>query len=74
MELAKTKEEVKEKRLKAFRLINEILSATKKYFGDDIELLEAEQIEQAGDELLCVKKELLELNRKIKHLTAELGE
>lgn len=71
--LAATEKEFKEQKIKALRCINELNSANP-FFGDDIDLINAEELEQSADELLIVKKRLKELQQKIHDIKKELGE
>lgn len=73
-ELSKSRKEFKEYQIKASRLINELLEYANPYFGDNVSLIKAEEIEQTGDELVIVKNKLQELNLKIKQLMNELGD
>lgn len=72
--LAQKQKEYNEYKLKASRLIFEIQSNINPYFGDDLELLKAKEIEQIGDEMLIVKSKMLEIQDDIKRLKNELGE
>lgn len=73
-ELSKSRKEFKEYQIKASRLINELLEYANPYFGDEVSLIKAEEIEQTGDELVIVKIKLQELDLKIKRIMHELGE
>lgn len=73
-ELSKSRKEFKEYQIKAVRLINELLEYANPYFGDEVSLIKAEEIEQTGDELVLVKNKLVELDLKIRQITHELGE
>lgn len=70
---AKLEKEYKEYKIKALRCINELQNANP-FFGDNIHLIEAEKLEQSGDELLIVKNKLLELQQEIKDINTQLGE
>ncbi len=72
MELATAKKDLSEKNIKIKRLIYEIQEKCNPYFTD-YEMLQAEDIEQAADELLSAKTEAVELNTKIKKLEKELN-
>lgn len=72
MQKAKLEQEYKEQKIKALRCINELQNANP-YFGDDISLIEAEKLEQSGDELLLVKMNLLKIQREIKEINMQLG-
>lgn len=72
--LAQKQKDYNEYKLKASRLIFELQSNINPYFGDDLELLKAEEIEQIGDEMLIVKSKMLEMQDDIKRLKNELGE
>ena len=54
------------------RLITELQSYASPYFTSPDEL-EAERIEQIGDELLIVKERLIEIQKRINTLKNELG-
>lgn len=73
MQKTKLEKEYKEYKLKALRCINELQNANP-FFGDNIHLIEAEKLEQSGDELLIVKNKLLELQQEIKNIDTQLGE
>lgn len=73
MQKTKLEKEYKEYKLKALRCINELQNANP-FFGDNIHLIEAEKLEQSGDELLIVKNKLLELQQEIKDINTQLGE
>lgn len=72
--LAAKNKEYKELNLKALRLISEIQSNINPYFGEDLFLFKAEEIEQIGDEMLIVKTKMIELQNEIKKIQSELGE
>lgn len=72
-ELASAQIEYKELKIKAVRCIYELQQANP-YFGDDIDLIPAEQLEQSADELLQVKNKLKEVQQKINEIKAQLGE
>lgn len=73
IDLQTAKKEYQEYELKAMRLITEIQGYALPYFKSP-ELLEAEKIEQCGDELLIVKDKLIEIQTRINTLKKELGE
>lgn len=72
IDLQKAKKDYKEYELKAMRLITELQSYASPYFTSPDEL-EAERIEQIGDELLVVKERLIEIKNRINTLKKELG-
>jgi|GEM_PF-4427134 len=72
IELSKTLKEFKELKIKLVRLLNELAENINPFFGEDIESISAEQIEQAADELLETKKKAIEVQKKIKGLEREL--
>lgn len=72
-QLAAKEKELKELQLKIGRCLYEIQNNANP-FWEDIELLKAEEIEQAGDELLMLKSKFLSVQIDIKRLKAELGD
>lgn len=74
MQLAQKQKDYNEYKLKASRLIFELQSNINPYFGDELELLKAEEIEQIGDEMLIVKNKMLEFQKEIKDIKNQLGE
>lgn len=72
IDLQKAKKDYQEHELKAMRLITELQSYASPYFTSPDEL-EAERIEQIGDELLIVKERLIEIQKRINTLKNELG-
>lgn len=74
IKLAETQKAYKENKIKLMRIMYELQNNLNPYIGDDIENLKAEEIEQAGDELLQLKNELLEQKQLIKTIKADLGE
>lgn len=72
--LAGKEKELQEYKLKSARLMYELQTNTNPYFGDDLDLFKAEEIEQIGDEMVLVKKAMLELKNEIKKLKSDLGE
>ena len=72
-ELAKKEKENKELGIKIARCLYEIREYSNPFYGD-IELLHAEELEQAGDELLMLKSRKIEVTTAIKRLKAELGD
>lgn len=70
---AKLKKEYDELKIKALRCIYELQNANA-YFGDEPELIEAEKLEQAGDELLIVQDKMIKLQHEIKKIDAQLGD
>lgn len=74
VKLAETKKAYKENKLRIMRIIREIHNTLNPYFGDDIESIKAEEVEQAADELLVVKKELIEQRNLIAMIESDIGE
>ncbi len=72
--LAQKQKDYNEYKLKASRLIFELQSNINPYFGDDLELFKAKEIEQIGDEMLIVKEKMLEFQNDIKNIKNQLGE
>lgn len=72
-EKAKLEKEYAEYKIKALRCINELQNANP-FFGDNLELLNAEELEQSADELLLVKIRLKQLQENIKKIKTQLGE
>lgn len=72
--LGKLEKEYQEYKLKSARLMYELQSNTNPYFGDDLELFKAEEIEQIGDEMVLVKKAMIDLRNKIKKIKTDLEE
>ena len=72
IDLQTAKKDYQEYELKAMRLITELQGYSSPYFTSPDEL-EAEKIEQIGDELLVVKTKLIELQKRINTLKKELG-
>lgn len=72
--LAKKQKDYNEYKLKASRLIFELQSNINPYFGDELELLKAEEIEQIGDEMLIVKNKMIEIQKEIKNIKNQLGD
>lgn len=71
-DLAGFKHEKRELELKVKRCFAEISSCIKPYFTDYREI-KAEEIEQAGDELLLLKSRLAEVEEKIIEVADSLG-
>lgn len=71
-ELAKQEKEDKEINIKLARCIYEIQEYANPFY-DEIELLHAEELEQAADELLELKQRKIKILSVIKRLKAELG-
>lgn len=71
-ELAKSKKEYHELKIKASRLINELLTEANPYFGDDLDLIHSDEITQAAGELARTKQGLSKCQRKIKDIEREL--
>lgn len=72
--LAEKQKDYNEYKLKASRLIFELQSNINPYFGDELELLKAEEIEQIGDEMLIVKNKMIEFQKEIKNIKNQLGD
>lgn len=72
-QLAKNEKEYKEYKIKALRCINELQNANP-FFGDNIDLINAEQLEQSADELLLVKNKLKQLQKEMNDIKNQLGE
>lgn len=72
--LAQKQKDYNEYKLKASRLIFELQSNINPYFGDELELLKAEEIEQIGDEMLIVKNKMIEIQKEIKNIKNQLGD
>lgn len=73
VEEQRLKKEITELKIKTARLVNELASYIGTYYGD-FENIDAEKIEQIGDELLLVKNQLLEASQKISKIKKELGD
>lgn len=73
-ELAKTQKVYMEDKIKATRLLNELSLCANPYFGDDIDLLKADEIVQIANELKEVREKLVENSKKIKELKRALDE
>lgn len=73
IKLAESQKEFKEISLKVTRLFNELSSYICPWFGNDVESIEAEKIEQIGDEMIKYKNRLCELKKLIAELEKELG-
>ncbi len=73
-ELAKKKKNFAELKIKTVRLFNELLNVANPYFGDNIELIKAEEIDQIARELLRTKTDLTNIKRAIVQLESDLGE
>lgn len=72
-QLALAQKDYREYKIKALRCINELQNANP-FFGDNIDLIYAEQFVQSADELLQVKIKLKELQQQIKDIKNQLGE
>lgn len=72
-DLAQGKKDFDECKIKILRIIHELQSNLNPYFGDDIEKIKAQEIEQAADELLDFCNKAVELKTKIKKMEADLG-
>lgn len=73
IDLQSAKKDYQEYELKAMRLITELQGYASPYFTSPDEL-EAEKIEQCGDELLIVKDKLIEIQKRINMLKKDIGE
>lgn len=73
IELSSAKKEFKELKIKIARLLNELQININPFFGDDVENINAEAIEQIGDELLLCRDKALELKNKINKISKDLG-
>lgn len=73
IELAKKEKELKECRIKALRCINELQNANP-FFGNDFNLINADGLAQAGQDLVFVKARALELQNDINVIKNQLGE
>lgn len=74
MELAKEQKAYTENKIKAVRLLRELLEYANPYFGDDIFMLKADEIVSAAKDLKDVKDKLTANADKIKQLMKDLGE
>ncbi len=66
------KKETTELKIKIARLINELSVYIATYYGD-FEELDAEKIEQIGDELVVAKNKIVESNEKLNKIRKELN-
>lgn len=73
IKLAESEKEFKEISLKVARLMNELQSYLNPWFGTDVESIEAEKIEQIGDEMIKHKNRLIELKNLVAELNKALG-
>ena len=73
IKLAETQKAYKENKIKLKRVICELQNNLNPYFGDDIESLKADEIEQAADELLSLKALLIEQKALIHAIMQDLG-
>lgn len=73
VKLAQTEKEYKENKIKLMRIFHELQNNVNPYFGDDIESIKADEIEQAADELLTLKGILLEQKALIQTIKQDLG-
>lgn len=73
IEKTKSEKEYKELLLKFKRLMNELAVLANPYCSK-VEEIDAEAIEQTGDELLNCKTKILEVQEKIRKITRDLGE
>ncbi|MBO5385293.1 hypothetical protein J6A64_03165 [bacterium] len=74
IQLSGAKKEFKEHKIKIARLLNELQANINPFFGDDVESINAEAIEQIGDELLKCRDKAVELQSQIKEITKDLGD
>ncbi|MDD3236818.1 MAG: hypothetical protein PHV37_01815 [Candidatus Gastranaerophilales bacterium] len=74
MQLETVKKAYKEDELKLIRALNELSDYVNPFFGDDLDLLKADEIEQVGDEIKALKEKLVKNQILIKRLKTELGE
>lgn len=74
IELSSAKKDFKELKIKIARLLNELQNNINPFFGDDVENINAEAIEQIGDELLLCRDKALELKNKINQISKDLGD
>ena len=72
IEREKLKKQITELKIKIARLVNELSVYVGTYYGN-LEEIDAEKIEQIGDELLKVKTEVIDLNIKLNNINKELG-
>ncbi|MBQ8475610.1 hypothetical protein IJ531_00955 [bacterium] len=73
IEKTKAQRELDELNIKITRLLNELATKSCPFF-EDISEIDAQGIEQAGDELYEVQQKALALQNKIKKISSELGE
>lgn len=73
MEREKLKKQLLESNIKTARLVNELSVYVGTYYGK-AEDIDAEKIEQIGDELLATKNEVCSINDKLKKINKELGD
>ena len=74
IELAKKEKGFKEAKLQMKRKFAELQSFIKPYFTDDeIKFIQADAIEQVGDEIQALKSELLEMQQDIEQIKRDLG-
>lgn len=73
MQLSAVQKEYQELNLKMIRKINELSKYVNPFYGEDIESICADEIEQIGDEMKDLKVRLLNTKQQIKRLKAELG-
>lgn len=74
IELAKKEKEFKEAKLQMKRKFAELQSFIKPYFTDnEIKFIQADAIEQVGDEIQALKLRLLELQQDIEQIKRDLG-
>lgn len=74
IKLAELEKTYKENKIKLMRIFHELQTNINPYFGDDIESIKADEIEQAGDELLALKDEMLKQQELIKTIKSDIGE
>ena len=74
IQLSGAKKEFKECKIKIARLLNELQANINPFFGNDVENINAEAIEQIGDELLKCRDKAVELKSQINQITKDLGD
>ena len=73
IKLAELEKDYKENKIKLMRIFHELQNNINPYFGDDIVNIKAEEIEQAGDELLKLRYVMLEQQAVISQIKSDLG-
>lgn len=72
--LAVEKRAFQEEELKMIRAMNELSSYVNPFFGEDLDSIKADEIEQVGDEIKVLKEKLKTHKLNIKRMVKELGE